>query len=270
MIKAFHVLPNYYSGHTYTWEVSDTFSDPQPWVFTIERSDDGQSGWTDLVPDLENIFTYVDPTKPNKTDKDLDPFYRVRLETSVDTYHSAIRGTYGDLPKRDYLQAREIMRKEHLTMRKKGGVPVHTWKRTKTGIECAACKDPVTGGIIDTNCPECLGSQFKGGYSGPYATWAVFSLRKSHKKFDGLVPEDKQVFNIRVIGHPFINNGDVIVDIVSNRHYIVEDIDDMLEIRRVPIILQLIAYEETTTNIIYKLGEEDRDDDSCGNQRVYS
>lgn len=271
MIEKLYVLPSYYSGHMYVWEVSETCTDPLPWNFTIEWSQDGKHKWQVLKDDLVNLRSWHDPEKSKKRDKDLDPFYRVKMETSAGTYYSPVKGTYGDLPKRDYLIAKEIMRKEILSMRKLSGNACELWKRMKTGIKCTACTDEVTGELIRSNCPECLGSQYEGGFVGPHEIWATFSLRKSEIKHEqgGYGTTDNQLFNIRMIGHPFVNEGDVIIDVVSDRRYQVDGIDDMVEIRRVPIILQLSACEAAIGDDIYKIGEPDRDDDDCGNERVY-
>jgi len=272
MISAFNITPSYYAGHMFTWQVPDTFASPRPWTFSIEVSPDGLSEWSTVVSDLVNVFAWQQPNKPGKHDSDLDPFYRVVLVTGDDLmYTSAVKGCYGDLPKRDYLIAKEMMRKELLMLRKSSGVICELWKRMKTGIKCQYCTDAVTGETISTKCPYCLGAKYEGGYTGPYEVWASFSPRKSDKKFEagGYGLTDSQQFTVKLIGHPFINSGDVVVDKLADRRYSIQVIDSLVEVRRVPILTTCAATELSMSDMAYKLGHIDRPDDVCGNPREY-
>lgn len=272
MISSFDITPSYYDGHLFTWETAPTFADPRPWTFSVETSPDGLAEWKPLVSDLVNLFAWHDPDKPKKYDRDLDPFYRVTMVTgSGSVYHSAAKGCYGDLPKRDYLIAKEIMRKEVLMMRKSSGVVCQLWKKLKTGIKCTYCTDPITGETIDAKCTHCLGAQYEGGYTGPYEVWVEFSLRKSAKRFEeaGYGVTDAQVVESRLIGHPFINADDVLVDKFADRRYGIQFIDSRVEVRRVPILTIIRINELIMSDPAYKLGKPDRSDDDCGNERTY-
>jgi hypothetical protein len=272
MISAFNITPSYYAGHLFTWQVPATFAEARPWVFSIEVSPDGLSEWTTVIGNLVNIFAWQQPDKPGKTDLDLDPFYRVVMTTGADhTYESGAKGCYGDLPKRDYLIAKEMMRKELLMLRKSSGVICELWKKMKTGIKCTYCTDPVTGETNSTKCPYCLGAKYEGGYTGPYEVWAEFSLRKSSKQHDagGFGLTDAQPVQIKLIGHPFVNSEDVVVDRDADRRYAVQAISSTVEVRRVPILTTTSANELTMTDMAYKLGKSDRADDTCGNDRSY-
>jgi len=277
MISAFNITPSYYNGHLFTWEVPKTFAEALPWTFSVEVSPNGVDSWTPLVSGLVNLFSWHDPNKPGKYDRDLDPFYRAVMVTGDgNTYQSPVKGCYGDLPKRDYLIAKEVMRKEVLMMRKSSGVICDLWKKLKTGLKCTYCTDPVTGEKINTKCPYCLGTQYEGGYTGPYEVWADFSLRKSAKRFEeaGYGVTDAQIVEVRLIGHPFVNDADVIVDRLADRRYAIQFIDSRVEVRRVPILTIVRVNELTMDDVAYKLGHAGeggtgRPDDDCGNPREY-
>lgn len=272
MLNSFQVLPSYYSGHLFVWSVAPAFTDPLPWSFIIQCSPDGLGTWENFLGPFENIFQYHDRNKPLKYDKGIDPFYRVVMTTGTGrSYESAIKGTYGDLPRRDYLIAKEMMRREQLMMIKSSGVEVGIWKMIKTGIRCAHCTDEVTGIRTSTKCPYCLGSEYEGGYTGPYGAWAKFSERKSDRKFDagGYGVTEPGMFMVTLLGHPFLNDGDVLVDKKSDRRYSVANHASTVEIRRLPILITAGITELSMADVEYKLGEQERDDDACGNSRVY-
>jgi hypothetical protein len=270
MITTLNIVPNYYEGHVFIWETAPGTPDPLPWTFQVEISDDGQSRWSDFSPVLTDMMLYHHPGRISKNDKDLWPFYRVRMTTVKGTSYSPVHGIYSDIPKDEYLIAREIMRKELLQMRKMGGVPARLWKKLRTGIPCPVCLDLVTGQVLRSNCPTCNGSKVIDGFSGPYDLWATFSLRQQFKKLDGANTEmygttDQQVYEIKMIGHPFIATNDIVIDVASDRRHQVTRINDLFEMRRVPIVVNVMAVELNTKDAAYKLGSSSSTTDpDCG------
>lgn len=211
MITRLDIVPDYYQGHMFLWDLSQGFPEPRPWRFQVEVSDDGQQRWTPFSPELTDVLQYRHPDRIAKTNKDLEPFYRVRMAAGGRTFYSPVRGVYSSLPRDDYLIAREIMRKELLQMRKMSGVPVKLWKRVRTGTPCTVCTDPVTGEQLRANCPVCKGTRKVESYTGPYDVWASFSPRQQFKKLDNSTTElygttDQQVYELRMLGHPFVDS----------------------------------------------------------------
>ena len=270
MITSLYIVPSYYEGHVFIWETSEGMPDPLPWKFQIEVSDDGLQRWEPFSPELTDIFMYRHPYRIVRTDKDLWPFYRVRMTTVKGASYSPVHGIYSDIPRDEYCISKEIMRKEILQMRKMAGVPGQLWKKIRTGIPCPSCLDVVTGQVLRANCPVCNGSKVIDGFSGPYDIWATFSLRQQFKKLGAENGEmygttDQQVYEIRMIGHPFVAVNDIVVDTTADRRCQVTKMNDVFEMRRVPIVVNVMAVELNTKDNAYRLGaSSSRPDDDCG------
>lgn len=253
-----YVLPNYYAGHTYTWDVAKEFTDPGPWSFEVQQNETGREddvdGWVTLndVP-LLDVFSWSDTFKVVHT-KDFITIYRVVVTTPNGTYASKAVGPYHQLPRKDFLYAREIMRKELLDMREWGGVPVGIWKKRLEGEECTECVHPTSGQVIDPDCPICGGTQKVEGWHGAYDGFAKFSPRTSNKTIDDLTMSDAQVFQVRMLAYPFLIRNDLLVDLTSDRRYSIEKVESAFEIRRIPIVYNLLVAEITPSDPRYKLG----------------
>lgn len=251
-----HVLPNYYAGHTYNWELSPTFADPGPWEFVVQSTETGrdvQDDWVDLSPALVDLFSFVDTFKVIHT-KDFNIVYRVKVTTPKGVYYSEPAGPYGQLPRKDFLIAREIMRKEMLDMREWGGVPTGIYKRDLRSDPCPECVHPTSGQIIDPDCAYCNGTGKLDGYHGPYDTMAKFTTRSSNKTIDDLHTTDTQTFSVRILAFPFMIRNDILVDRTSDKRYSIEKVESAFEVRRIPIIYNLKVAELIPSDSAYKLG----------------
>ena len=252
-----HVFPNYYAGHTYHWEVDPTFADPGPWEFTVQQTDTGKQDtdeWEDLHDGpIINAFQFIDTFKVIHT-KDWNIVYRVKLTTPNKTYYSVHTGPYSLLPRKEFLIARDIMRREVLAMREWEGVPVDIWKKAVSDDPCTECVDEITGQIIDPDCPYCDGTGKKEGHHGPYDGFAKFSPRKSTKTIDELHTTDIQLFDVRMIAYPFLIRNDILVDRTSDKRYSIEKVESAFEVRRIPIIYKLMVAELIPSDSAYRLG----------------
>lgn len=253
-----YVLPNYYAGHTYTWDVAKEFTDPGPWTFQVQQNETGreesEDDWVTLndLP-LSNVFSYTDDYKVLHS-KDFVTIYRVVMTTPNGVYKSTHVGPYNQLPRKDFLIAREVMRKELLDMREYGGVPIGIWKTDVFGEDCPECIHPTTGQQLDPDCPVCLGTGKKEGWHGPYQGFGKFSPRSSNKTLDELTMHDPQIFQVRTLAYPFLISSDILVDLTSDRRYSIEKVESAFEMRRIPIVYNLTVTELTPSDSLYRLG----------------
>ena len=252
------IYPNHYRGHSYEWSPPVTSDAPAPWIFQVLQSDDGQSNWIPISEPMADQYAFVDQRRA-KLDRDAGPYYKVQMfsgATLVD--ESPARAIQEDLPRNDYLIARELMFREGRGMRKKAGVPVKVWKRAQTGRPCERCADPVTRASSDAECPSCFGTGVVDAYHGPYPAWAVFTPATSDKNVaDGGASgvSDIGYFKARMLATPPLARNDVIEHPATGARMRVHTITNVTEIRRVPILQDMEATEEQAGSVLSKLGE---------------
>ena len=258
---SFKIVPNFFQGHTYLWDVPPEFIVPFPWKFTVEKADVAYAlpeDWKVISPVLTNVFAYVGDQVP-KYNKDYSEQYRLKLQAGGKTFYSEPRTVFADIPKDDWCVIREIQRKEVLQMRGLSGVACQLWQRRMTGVVCTYCTSPSTGEVIDPDCAWCYGTGKLGGYHGPYLCWGTFSLKQGQKTYgeneQSGVPTDIRNHQIRLIGNPYIFQKDILADITSGRKYVVTKLpESILEIRRIAVIQNLYVAELATQDIANKLG----------------
>jgi hypothetical protein len=254
VIERVEIAPNYARGFTFAWTVSREFADPAPWYFWVERGETPSGPWTAFSPRIVQAYGYQD-TRRLLVPKDPQLYFRVKLTTPNGTYYSDVRSPYGDLARTEFLQAREIMRTEVVQAQKKAGILGQVWLKSIFGPVCSSCVDPVTGTVTNPDCKQCFGTGRQPGYHGPYPVWMVFSPRQrnKHMKPDEMGPHEDYVHSVRLIGSPVLKKDDVIVDPNSDRRYYVNDVTNVMELRRIPLVQQLEAREAPTTEQIYKI-----------------
>lgn len=261
MVEDFQVYPGFYAGFAYSWSVSCKNNDPRPWTFQVEESMTGFDQFHPISPPIENGFAYEeDPAVRRRYNKDAKLYFRVRMQAANGkVYHSPTRTALGDLALQEFLYAKEIMRKELLQMRNMSGVPIHIWRKIQEGTPCTNCLDPITKEVLDPDCPVCLGTKYVSGYHGPYPSFGTFSVTNSHKQHakDGAGIDEDRIHDIRLISRPTLVREDVLVDLTSDRRYVMTTSASELELRRIPVIQVIKAVEAEASCIIYKLGTDE-------------
>jgi len=248
------ILPNYTKGFIFMWEISNGFSDPLPWNFTVEEGPSHTGPWTSISPTLINTLSWAENNK-RLLNKDQVLFFRITLITPNGEYTSAVRTPYADVKRREFLIIRDIMRRELLQQSGMSGVMCKLFCRATFGPVCTDCKDPITGDILNSDCDSCYGTGRKPGYYGPYDIWLTITPRKRDNNMagDGTGTRQQYTHNMRMIGFPYVKGEDVVVDITNGKRYYVDIVNVETEIRRVPIIQTLIAHEAPVSEPIYKL-----------------
>ena len=259
--RVFRISPNYLGGFLYCWEIAGGFNDPGPWSFIVQKGPTAKGPWENISPKLVNVIAWRDEGGKNLVGKSNTLYFRVQMKTPRGTYSSHAVQPYGDLPRREYLLAREIIRRETLRARVLAGVECDLYIRSTFGPRCTFCVDPVTGDVRDSHCKKCLGTGRYPAYFGPHRMMLSFSPDAAHSKNnsnDGT--HETRTFEALAIGNPVIKKGDVIVDLRQDKRYVVGIASVVSEVRRVAC-LQRIGFDEAPlSDPIYRLGNEGCDE----------
>lgn len=260
----FDIYPSYAAGFRFTWAITGALADPLPWKYVVQEGPSNEGPWTAISPVLSNTLTWSDNIK-RVVSKDLLLFFRVQLTTGTHTYFSFVKTPYADVNRREYLIVKDIMRREVLQQDDMAGVQAKLWIRATFGPKCTNCRDPVTGEVSTTTCRYCLGVGRLPPYYGPYSVWATFSPsgRNLELKPDGTGLQQAYTWTVRMIGFPYVKDKDIVLDIKSDKRYIVDGVNNELEIRRVPVIQLLHSMELPVTDPAYLLGTNLEGEEGC-------
>lgn len=196
-------------------------------------------------------------------DQLVDFYYRVRLVTPEDldanghckVYVSQPQQANGLWVKRDWLLAREIIRKEYLMQNKRTNVTHVGWllKRRRFGQRCPQCKEYVTDDVQFAHCPVCFGTGFTGGYFKAI-DYRITLDAPWHRKFerDGTIGMRNDIVRQgRAVAYPYLDTRDLYVRRDSGERYLVMAIGQTAEVGGIPIVLQAELRLAPITDIIY-------------------
>jgi len=257
-------------GTRVCWQLLSTFSDPLPYTFQLQV---GQSGnpdaddWADVGTSMENTFYAVDGVK-RVYGKTQYTHYRVKMTTSLGTYYSDPVASGGILPPRDWRLASEIVRKEKLRFRytSQDG---YLLKRRITGVPCTQCLDLQTDEVTNPDCTECYGTGLQCGYFYPMGCIWVDLAPKTRRKHIDDAGMRRTVNDIVVTGRmlmmPLLQETDVWVSRETDDRYYIQKIQDVAEIRGVPLVANVELRPAPYTDIIYTIAIPQQDEFLTGN-----
>lgn len=248
------ILPSYEVGFTFLWTISPGFDDPFPWKFHVEEGHTDTGPWEDISGELEDVYAYMETRKRVLSTKDAILFYRVTLTTPDDTYESHVKTPYGDLNRREYLIVQDLMRRVVLEQRVLAGVPVDLYIKAAWGSTCEECRDPISGDILDSKCDYCMGTGRRPAYHGPYGVYGTLSTVTRDKQAAKTGPKQQYTRQMRMTGFPSAKDDDIVVDPATDKRYIVDGVQQVTEIRTIPVIQSLQVHELPVSDIAYKLG----------------
>jgi uncharacterized protein YqgQ len=244
------------------WGFRKCFLDPQPWVFTLQVNRNGGdegTDWTDVGVPITNTFQAFDDEQ-RIYGKDMRIVYRVKLETAIDTYYSEPATVLGLLSKRQWLQARAIIRRHTIRPRFLTDFPGKLFKRKIFGSPCTDCVDDLTGGITNSDCEACNGTGIIDGYwhavdNAMYdLSPEVHNVHRDNQLQRGTVNDN--AVRGKFVALPMINRNDIWIDDASDRRFAVHVVQNTAEINQVPIIctaeLRLLEF----SNVAYSIPVE--------------
>ncbi len=238
-----------------TWEMRRTFTDDTPWSFQLQVSRNGGDTFENVGIPVVDTFYALDTT-PRLYGKDQRLVYRVVLTTPNDTYTSPNAQIMGQLHLRQWLIAREIIRRHRLQAKQTGLRVLDGWllKRKLQGQVCEHT-DPHTGGIIKHDCDICYGTGIVGGY-WKAAQDTMIDLRpktENTQRDPSRGTVNDVVVTGRFVGSHWVNRNDVWVDATSDLRYYIWDVQHAAEINQVPIVIDAKMKPAEATDIIYTI-----------------
>ena len=245
-------------GTRVMWQLIPEFRDPLPWTFQLQvgkTGDENADDWTDVGLAVENTCYSIDSTK-RVYSKTQNTHYRVKLTTSVAVHYSQPAAKSGILSVRDWRIANEIVRKEKLRFRytSQDG---YLLKRRATGENCTSCLDLQTNEVTNPYCQECWGTGKQCGYYYPLSCiWADLSPKTRRMHIDdqgrrGTVNDI--VVTGRMLMLPLIDEQDVWVSRKTDDRYYIHSIQDVAEIRGVPLAANVELRPAPFTDVIYEI-----------------
>ena len=227
-----------------SWELHRNFVPPDPWTFQLQYSEAGTpsaTDWENVGLPTEDFFA-VDPQR-RLFAKDRAPSYRVIVTTPLGAHESPTAPIYGVLGRRDWLEAREIVRQERLRQKQ---ICWDGWllKRKHRGETpnprrpAIAATDPLTGEILTRGKLATVGTEFVGGYYPPYP----FFMDVSPESWDPTADEpggntDIVIQSARTIAFPRCTKGDVFIHRGSDRRFAIHKVAASAQLRGVPLIV---------------------------------
>ena len=253
-ISAVEILPYHGQGFIFRWELNDRFSAPPPYEYRVQMAPTPDGPWSNISGPIVDMLYWADVRKP--VGKTTSRNYRVTLkDANGRTYASEPKLPCSDLGLREFLLAREILRKEELNARKFAGVLGQVWIEGEYGPLCPKCTDPITHVVRDSHCPVCHGTGRLKSHWGPFELWLQFSQKQghgaSHDEAGGT--KDDKPFSVRAVGTPRLKKNDVLRDPKTGKMYYIQSVTNAAEIRRIPIVQQLTVSEAATTDQCYDL-----------------
>jgi hypothetical protein len=250
-------------GARVSWDLNRHFVDPGPYQFQLQASHAGlpdDEPWIDVGSVVTDTYFAFDLAK-RQFGKLQDVCYRVELTSALDTYVSPAVDNSGLLNKRQWLHAREIVRRELLRHRVYSSPEGLLLKARRYGPKCTSCTDEFTDEVSDSNCEECFGTGYQNGYFAPlpafYADLSENPTREHRTPQTGM--EKKDVISGRFIGDPQMAAYDVWVNKHSDERYYIHTLNTKAHIRGVPLVIDAELRLAPYTDVIYLLDLSDVD-----------
>lgn len=242
-------------GSIVYWGLRRDFCDEGPYTFQLQWAESVEADFIDAGDPVVNQFFTTD-TLRRVWAKSIESYYRVTLTTAEGVYTSFPQQANGVWNKRDWLLARDIMRKERLLMRKFTGWEGNLLKRKVWGEVCPDCADWDTREVSAGKCMTCFGTGKVGGYWAGYETWA-YEMQAGPQQRNKTWPDDAtyihedQTLQMRMSAYPHLATYDVFVENDSGRRYVIRNIAVAAEIRGIPLINIVEMRLAPTTDIVY-------------------
>lgn len=189
----------------------------------------------------------------------IEAYYRVRLvlpgEPGCPVYKSQPVRANGLLSRKDWLVARDIIRKEYL-QNKYQATRGQLLVRKKFGRACPLCLDWDTKEVTNSDCPACYGTGIMGGYYPAVQLDISMAANWNRRIVSGQPPRGTHsdiVKSGRHVMYPAVDTRDVWVRSDNGERYIIDNYTVVAQLRSVPLIANTVLKLAPMTDIVYSI-----------------
>lgn len=250
----------FYGRTVVRWELSQAFRAAGPYTFYLQASYAGHENaadWVTIGQPQVNVTQLIDDTARESTGKALLTHYRVVMVSRGRTYVSKGEGIFGTLPRKDWLIAKEITRKELLRLKNNVGVEGFLLRRYRYGVQDSNTVFKMTGDIIDTSKASDRGTGFKGGYHPPVSCLIDMENRaRQETRGDDSPPGQNKTDDTMTARIPAIIDlvkEDVWGHTATDERFIVESANAVARVRGVPIVYQVTMQLLPHSHPVYRI-----------------
>jgi hypothetical protein len=135
---------------------------------------------------------------------------------------------------------RKILRDRYIMLRHLNGIEYYLLKRRHFGTRCSHCYDAASGELLYSNCQYCHGTSWvDGGFYDPLLLLGRRLTSQIQTKESPQAKDDVNFTYIQFLDFPRIDEGDILVERVHNRRFIVK--------QRAEVFLKTITVHQTVT-----------------------
>jgi hypothetical protein len=127
----------------------------------------------------------------------------------------------------DWLHYREMLRREDLGLRKYHGEPGVLLRRIVYGTKCTDCSDETLNDPASSECENCYGTGFEGGYYPPvfiYTDSADSTAEPNNTTLDPIGPSELRVVEAIFPAYPPVKFKDIYVDNSTGHRHEVQSV----------------------------------------------
>lgn len=242
MFRRIHILPSYNSRTAVVqWYVDPTIKDAE---FYVYKKQDGGQEWKLLneYPVYGTIFLDTDFYSVNKYDT---PHYKLLAILGDKEYESEQVAVFSHIRRVEFGIIKKMIMTKFIHA-KHDGIPVLYYPAIKSG-KLSSNIDPITEQRMYATCTQDnsetsdYGKFYEGGYCHPFITF--IRLKGSKLERTSLTDEgvwDESVQHIETLPYPPVRSGDMIVDVCTDRRWIINESIKPNEFKGIPV-----GYETT-------------------------
>lgn len=244
------VIPLNTNSLKVSWQFTQTPEDFRDYTFTLERSEDPQSGFVPIF-DFNHALYFIDKLTYKKIWRSL--YYRV-VSRNIKTGQTFESKAFPVSVAPD-LESLEIVRRNDILLKNKRhgtGSPVAVFKLKTIGPKCLACWDFNKQKVRSSFCDVCYKTGIEGGYYEPIITWANLNPPQKMSQLPQFGERENNDQRFFFNNSPELNPKDLIFVPSSLIFYQVERVETST--RREYILHQLVAVSGIErSSIVYRL-----------------
>ena len=242
------------------WELSGDFFPKGPLHFYVDFGRAGTDVWTALNAEpIVDDCCFLDLCQ-RTWEMLTDHYYRVRLllpgVPNCPVITSQPAPADGHLDRKEWLRARDIVRREHLQQRKIDGTVGFLLKRKKFGVRCSGCLEWDTEEVTDSNCPICYGTGIVGGYYPGIEYYFTTDAKMKRRLSVGQAPRgtfSDLLEHGRCVLYPKIDTKDVWVEAGSDARYIIDSYTVVAQLKGLALVAMAEMRLAPATDVVYSV-----------------